>query len=169
MGEFVDVSVRSRELQVYVQNKRVAVHGRSYEKHSWNVEIEHYLSTFKKKPGALAGSLALAGSHYLKGLYMDYFQSEPREFIDLLTYCRGQMVSQEKLEESLKRLLGTGCKGVSVEKLRALLGNKPCVNPTREPEDKISIKAKEQLAGITGLMQKTNYNGHYQQANNSIQ
>jgi hypothetical protein len=79
------------------------------------------------------------------------------------------MVSQEKLEESLKRLLGTGCKGVSVEKLRALLGNKPCVNPTREPEDKISIKAKEQLAGITGLMQKTNYNGHYQQANNSIQ
>jgi hypothetical protein len=133
------------------------------------VEIEHYLSTFKKKPGALAGSLALAGSHYLKGLYMDYFQSEPREFIDLLTYCRGQMVSQEKLEESLKRLLGTGCKGVSVEKLRALLGNKPCVNPTREPEDKISIKAKEQLAGITGLMQKTNYNGHYQQANNSIQ
>jgi transposase len=169
VGEFVDVSVRSRELQVYVQNKRVAVHVRSYEKHSWNVEIEHYLSTFKKKPGALAGSLALAGSHYLKGLYMDYFQSEPREFIDLLTYCRGQMVSRERLEESLKRLLDTGCQGISVEKLRALLGNKPRVNPTWEPEDTISIKAKEQLAGIAGLMQKTNYNGHYQQANNSIQ
>src|SRR5690554_8136747 len=83
-----------------------------------------------------------------KGLYMDYFQSEPREFIDLLTYCRGQMVSQEKLEESLKRLLGTGCKGVSVEKLRALLGNKPCVNPTREPEDKISIKAKDRKSVV---------------------
>src|SRR5690606_16370453 len=89
-ADSADVSVRSRELQVYVQNKRVAVHGRSYEKHSWNVEIEHYLATFKKKPGALAGSLALAGNHYLKGLYMDFFQSEPREFIDLLTYCREQ-------------------------------------------------------------------------------
>ena len=69
----------------------------------------------------------------------------------------------------VKRLLGTGCKGVSVEKLRAILGNKPRVNPTWEPEVKISIKAKEQLAGIAGLMQKTNYDGHYQQANNSIQ
>ncbi len=73
VGEFVDVSVRSRELRMLVQNKRVAVHGRSYEKHSWNVE-DRALPGNAEEAGALAGSLALAGSHYLKGLYMDYFQ-----------------------------------------------------------------------------------------------
>ncbi|MBK5196410.1 MAG: IS21 family transposase [Proteiniphilum sp.] len=155
VGEFVDVSVRSRELQIYVQNKRVATHTRSYEKHYWSVEIEHYLSTFKKKPGALSGSLALADNHYLGGLYTDYFQNEPREFIELLTYCREQSVSEEKLEASVRRLLDTCRQGVSVEKLRALLGNKPCVNPIMESEDKISMKAKEQLVGITELMHQT--------------
>ena len=161
VGEFVDVSVRSRELQIYVQNKRVAIHERSYGKHSWNVDIEHYLATFKKKPGALAGSLVLAGNHYLKRLYMDFFYDEPREFIELLAYCREQVVSQEKLDESLGRLLKTSGERVSVEKLRALLGNVSLASPIRKPGDKISIKAKEQLAGITGLMQKMNNNGYY--------
>ena len=103
VGEFVDVSVHSRELQIYLENKRVAIHVRSYEKHSWNIDIEHYLATFKKKPGALAGSQALADNHYLEGLYMNYFQDEPREFIDLLTYCREQKVSRE---ESWRNPLG---------------------------------------------------------------
>jgi len=71
-------------------------------------------------------------------------------------------VSEEKLEESLRRLLGTSPDGVSVEKLRALVGNTPTVTPSRESEDKISMKAKEQLADITRLMHQTNYNGHHQ-------
>jgi transposase len=169
VGEFVDVGVGSRELAVYVQNKRVATHARSYGKHQWSIHIEHYLSTFRKKPGALPGSQALADSHYLKGLYAEFFRDEPREFIELLAYCREQAVSGEKLEGSVKRLVEGNRDGLTVEKLRALLGNKPCVNPTGHGEDKISIKAREQLAGITGLMYQTNYNEYYQSTNNSIQ
>src|SRR5690554_4827895 len=105
VGEFVDVSVRSRQLHIHAGDKRVAVHERSYQKHSWNIQIEHYLSTFRKKPGALAGSQALAGSRYLKGLYGEYFRGEARGFIELLAYCREHAVSGERLEESVKRLL----------------------------------------------------------------
>ena len=169
VGEFVEVSVHSRELQIYFENRRVATHVRSYEKHSWNIDIEHYLATFKKKPGALAGSQALADNHYLGALYRNFFRDEPREFIELLSYCREQKVSEEKLEESLRRLLGTSPDGVSVEKLRALVGNTPTVTPSRESEDKISMKAKEQLADITRLMHQTNYNGHHQPTNHHIQ
>ena len=169
VGEFVEVSVHSRELQIYFQNQRVATHERSCEKHRRNIDIEHYLATFKKKPGALAGSQALADNHYLGALYRNYFRDEPREFIELLSYCREQKVSEEKLEESLRRLLGTSPDGISVEKLRALVGNTPTVTPSRESEDKISMKAKEQLADITRLMHQTNYNGHHQPTNHHIQ
>lgn len=169
VGEFVDVSVRSRELLIFAGNNRIATHARSYGKHQWSIHIEHYLSTFKKKPGALAGSRALADSHYLKELYGKFFRDEPRDFIELLAYCREQTVSGEKLEESVKRLLSSGREGITVEKLRALLGNKPAVNPTSHEEDKISIKAREQLAGITGLMYQTNYNEYYPSTNNNIQ
>lgn len=81
VGQFVDMSVRSREIHIYSQNKRVAIHDRSYKPHAWVIEIEHYLDSFKKKPGALARSQALASNHYLRDLYIKFFQHEPREFI----------------------------------------------------------------------------------------
>ena len=168
MGQFVDVSVRSREMHVYHQNKRVALHERSYRPHDWVIDIEHYLDTFKRKPGALAGSQALAGNHYLRDLYINLFRDEPREFIELLAYCRDRMVSGEKLEESVKRLLGSRARSITVEQLRALLGNEPLVVPAMEPGDNITARAKEQLSRITGLMHETSNNGHYQQANNRI-
>lgn len=169
VGEFVDVSVRSRELHIHAGDKRVAVHQRSYGKHSWNVDIAHYLSTFRKKPGALPGSQALAGSDYLGTLYRDFFHSEPREFIELLAYCHRQAVSGEKLEESVRRLLQNCRDGISVEKLRALLGNRPCVQPSGQRGDGISIKAREQLAGITGLLHQTNNHGYDRQTDNRVQ
>src|SRR5690554_3449185 len=168
VGVFVDVSIRSREVHIYSQNKRVAIHTRSYKPHDWVIDIEHYLDTFKRKPGALAGSQALAGNHYLRDLYDNLFRDEPREFIELLSYCRDRMVSEEKLEESVKRLLDSCARDITVEQLRALLGNKSHEAPAMEPGSNITARAKEQLSWITKLMHETNNNGHYQQANNRI-
>ena len=168
VGQFVDVSIRSREMHVYSQNKRVAIHNRSYKPHDWVIKIEHYLDSFKKKPGALAGSQALASNHYLRGLYIKFFQHEPREFIELLSYCRDQMVSEEKLEVSVKRLLDCCGDNVTVEKLRAILGNKPAVKAITETADNITLKAKEQLSWITELTNQTNINGEYQSTNNRV-
>lgn len=168
VGLFVDVSIRSREVYIFFENKRVAIHSRSYKLHDWVIDIEHYLGTFKKKPGALAGSKALADNNYLRDLYLNFFQDEPREFIELLSYCREQMVSEEKLEESVKRLLGTCGDNVTVERLLALIGNKHPVTPITETTDNIAIKAKEQLTWITQLMHQTNNNGQYKSANSRI-
>lgn len=155
VGQFVDVNILSNELRIYHQNKSVATHKRSTEKHKWVIDIEHYLSTFKQKPGALPGSLALASNVYMKGLYLQHFYGESRNFIDLLTYCHTNRVSEEKLEESVKRLLATGNGKLTTEKLRALLGNKENTDRQTE-EDKISIMAKQQLSELTGLMHQTN-------------
>lgn len=155
VGQFVDVNVLSGGLEVYCQNNRVATHRRSFEKHRWVVDIEHYLSTFKQKPGALPGSLALASNVYLKGLYQQYFYDQPRSFIDLLAYCRSSKVDGEKLEESVKRLLACGNGKLTVEKLMAMLGNRE--NPVRQAgEDSICTMAKQQLSELTGLMHQTN-------------
>lgn len=168
VGQFVDVSIRSREVHIYSLNKRVAIHNRSYKPHDWVIEIEHYLDSFKKKPGALARSQALASNHYLRDLYIKFFQHEPREFIELLSYCRDQMVSEEKLEVSVKRLLNSCSDNITVEMLRALLGNKPVVKTITETADNITLKAKEQLSWITELTNQTNINGEYQSTNNRV-
>jgi len=151
VGEFVDVSIHSQALHVYHHNSPVAHHSRSFEKHHWIVDIEHYLSTFKRKPGALQGSIALVGNAYLKNLYQDYFHGFPRNFIDFLNYCRERKVSEEKLEESVKRLLSSGNGQLTTEKLQALLGNET-VHHHRSGEDHISQVARQQLSELTVLM-----------------
>lgn len=49
-----------------------------------SIDIRHYLTTFKKKPGAIRNSLALKSMHELKSIYDIYFKSKPKEFIELL-------------------------------------------------------------------------------------
>jgi transposase len=156
VGKFVDVSVESNRLCVYHQNQRIALHTRSFAKHDWIIDIAHYLSTFKKKPGALQGSVALAGNTYLKNLYFQYFGGEPRHFIDLLSYCRDHKISEEKIEESVKRLLNLGNGKLTTEKLRALLGNDDFSDNHPYREDTICLMAKQQLSELTALMHPTN-------------
>ncbi len=151
VGEFVDASIQSGQVDIYHRDKRVATHKRCYLKHEFIVDIEHYLSTFKKKPGALPGSLALAGNTYLKELYTNHFHGEPRAFIDLLSYCREQSISEEKIDETMQRLLDARHGHPTVEKLRVLLGNQTSSFLIKR-DDQICVKAKQQLLDITQLM-----------------
>lgn len=49
-----------------------------------SIDINHYLNTFTKKPGALRNSLALKRSPQLKSIYDTYFSKNPKEFIELI-------------------------------------------------------------------------------------
>jgi transposase len=151
VGKFLEVHLLSHEIHVYSENKRVATHLRNYSKHQWIVSIEHYLETFKQKPGALPGSLVLASNIYLKQLYLDYFQHETRSFIELLDYCRKYRISGEKLEKSVFRLISSGSGGITVEKLKALLGNTESYH-TIEEDSSITQISKTQLQEIAALM-----------------
>ena len=152
VGRFVDVKIFSRKIEIFHENIRVSVHERSYGKHQWIINIEHFLATFKKKPGVLAGSVALARSSYLKRLYHEHFALSPREFIDLLHYCHHHLVSGGRLEESISRLMGLCTKVITTEKLIAMLGNKPGVTPEiPTSQDETICKSKEQLQQLADL------------------
>lgn len=153
VGCFVDVKVFSHKLEVYFENKLVASHQRDYGKHQWIISIEHYLDTLRQKPGALNGSVALTCSPYLKKLYQQFYMGTPRDFIDLLHYCRQNKISEENLEATVSRLVGLCTQSVTTEKLTALLGNKP-----REEDKPVAVNnqtaylAQKQLKQITALM-----------------
>jgi transposase len=60
VGTQVVVKVYSAYVEIWHQAKCVARHERCYERHQKILELEHYLDVLTKKPGALAGSTALA-------------------------------------------------------------------------------------------------------------
>lgn len=66
-------------------NKEVARHKKVDGKHSYSVEIRHYINTLRKKPGALDRSLALKQSdERLIRIYQEKYNGKPKEFIEFL-------------------------------------------------------------------------------------
>lgn len=151
VGDFVQAKIMSHELLFYHNDRRVASHRRSYQKHEWIIKIDHYLETFKRKPGALAGSVALASSGYLKELYEAHFVREPRNFIDLLDYCSRQGITDEKLKQVVTQLTRNPVKILSTERVKALLGNKQENLPLPEWTQTTEM-AKSQLQQLSALI-----------------
>ena len=77
----------------------------------------------------------------------------PRDFIDLLHYCRENKISEENLEATVLRLVGLCTQNVTTEKLMALLGNKPReVSKPLTVNNQTAYLAQKQLKQITALM-----------------
>lgn len=153
VGEFVTANIFSNKIEFYYNNQFTHTHKRSYGLHQWIISIEHYLSTLKKKPGALIGSAALDCSSYLKNLYTNYFEGSPRDFIEFMHYCDKYRITNESLEEAVKKLLNNNFGEITTEKLIALLSNKPSTEVYRSllNDDSISLKSKEQLEQVSQL------------------
>ena len=153
IGKRVDVKIYAQKLVVYYDNKIIASHERSYELHRWYLKLEHYLQTLKRKPGALAGSLALQQVNQRVGkLYDAYFSSKPKAFIELLLYCQKHDIDIGKLEQQVALLLRLSPHDISVEKLLALLGNKPSSEQEVSTQGAIEIQSQAQLKEIADFI-----------------
>jgi len=73
------------KINIYYKNSKIAEHKRSYQNHQWVIDINHFIHTLKKKPGALHASV---GRHQLspelQNIYKEYYSNNPRDFISLL-------------------------------------------------------------------------------------
>ena len=153
VGKFTDAKIYSDKLEIYYQNDLISIHQRSYDRHQWIIKVDHYLNTFRVKPGALAGSVALTRSGYLKELYEKFFEENPRDFIDLLHYCQKHQVDGESLEVSVNRLLKHTPGKITGEKIMALLGNKSRVTTAFGDTDRETVeRAKEQLQQVAQML-----------------
>lgn len=152
VGEFVDVKIYSDQLKMYYQDQLAGTHQRSYGAHSWTINLEHYLNTLYKKPGALSGSEALAqSSDYLREIYGKYYQDSPREFIELVIYCRKHSIDIARLQQAENQLLSWCPTNITTEKITAILGNNPS-------EEEAVLKNDKQIesASLAHLLELSN-------------
>lgn len=85
VGKFVKVKIYPEEIKIYYKESKTAEHIRSFQNHKWIIDINHFIHTLKKKPGALHSSV---GRHQLspelQETYQRYYTNNPRDFIELL-------------------------------------------------------------------------------------
>jgi len=156
VGRIVDVKVYANRLKVYHNNLHLYTHERNYGAFQWQLDIDHYLTTLSRKPGAVHGSVALEQSlPSIRVLYQRYFDNHPRGFIDILLYCKNNGIHHEKLEGTVTRLSRLCPGDVSSDKVIALLGNQSDAMTSSPPQakktDEIEDLSLIQLQEITLL------------------
>lgn len=117
----------------------VATHQRKHTKYQGVINIDHYWNILQHKPGALHGSQAMTQANTtIKSLFMEYYRDIPRDFIELMLYCKQHKVTEKQLYQSVldhnRKCLNSP---PSSEKIIHLLSCKP--DPEYEHLDKPSV------------------------------
>jgi transposase len=90
VGRTVLVKNYLSEIMVYSSGNKVCSHKKKTGFHEVSVDINHYLNTFMRKPGALRNSAALKSNESLKALYDIYYAENPKGFVSLLQENKGK-------------------------------------------------------------------------------
>ena len=157
VGKMIFTKTYSDKVICYYQEEKIAEHDRKYGFNEWSIKLDHYLKTLKRKPGALASSMALhQADPKLQKIYNQYYIKKEKEFIELLHLVREKGV--EKIEEAIKTLETINPTDISTEKIKTLCNREDtqvtCTN--KLPENEIGRKATEMLKAFKNLIPASN-------------
>jgi transposase-like protein len=153
-GKVVQLRIYPAQLVVYAEGRQLCRHERRKGQHNWYLQLEHYVDTLRSKPGALAGSVALAAAgEYLRRFYERYCTQQPRLFIDLLHYQRQKQLSWQQIEAAVERLPHTRPEGISLDMVKILCEQPAAPALSQQPTDcAIEQASLQQLALLAQLM-----------------
>jgi DNA-binding transcriptional MerR regulator len=154
VGKMMDVKVYPEKLYCYHENQKICEHERQYSRHGWYINLDHYLYTLNIKPGALAGSQALASApEDVKNVFRQYFEDNPKDFVELLIFLRDHDYPFEKVNEAIQALNRTCPHDVSLDKIEALCMQKNVVHtPRLNNDDQILQQSRAQLEELSLLL-----------------
>lgn len=120
VGEVLKVKIYSNRILCFYQEENVAEHHRLTGSHEWSLQLEHYVKTLKKKPGALADSAALQqASKKIKNIYKAYYTSSPKDFVELMQLVK-EGTSLSVIEQSIEELRKINPEHVTTDKIKIL-------------------------------------------------
>lgn len=95
VGRKLSVHEYSNRIEIFLQKKKVAAHEKT-PVNGWKLDMMHYISTFEKKPGSVAGSAALQyAAPEIRKIFSDHFSDNAAAFISLLKTIRDKGLTLE--------------------------------------------------------------------------
>lgn len=121
VGKMITTKIYPEKLICYFEGIKICEHIRHHGFYQWYIKLDHYLSTLKRKPGALKRSVALKQcDERLRGIYEKHFQDNPKDFIDLLSYIKEKKKGIEEIENAVNQLLTIGSVEINRDKIKLL-------------------------------------------------
>ena len=104
VGRKVTALLYSNAIKVWYRGKAVCEHERT-PLSGWKLDIMHYLRTLKRKPGAVAGSIALYMLRDdLRLIFESHFSESPADFVILLQKTRDRGLGFDDIVEAEKKI-----------------------------------------------------------------
>jgi hypothetical protein len=152
VGQRLQVRVYPDRIVGYAAGQRVCHHRRRYGRREWSMTLTHYLTTLHRKPGALAGSVALKQSDArLQALYARQYADRPKAFIELVRYMGQAEKTVEEIDTVIQQLCHTGVREVTTDMIKMVCER--AVEPTAPPvTTRIEQAASAQLRRLAGLV-----------------
>ena len=159
-GKSVMVKVYSEKLVIYDDtNRKVAEHERSYVKNGWRIDINHYINTLLRKPGAFPGSTALKQMpQKMQNLYRVHFRECGKDFLLLLKFASENGYSYDDILDAAEIIRRRGAKRLSLDQLKVALQasrSKETISPNAESSDEyleITIGSEDILNQLSSMM-----------------
>jgi hypothetical protein len=152
VGQMIQVRVSPDRIQGYVNGACVCQHPRCTGRHEWRLTLTHYLQTLSRKPGALAGSVALRQlDTRLQAIYAAHYADHAKDFIALLRYMRTSDTTITEIETVIGQLVQTGVNHLSTDMIKVVCERTPDP-PSTPPVTAIEQAAAAQLTALARLM-----------------
>ncbi|NPE31729.1 IS21 family transposase [Methanococcoides sp. SA1] len=120
-GKMVTAKIFPLKIHIYNNVELICIHNRSFGFNEWILDINHYLTTLKRKPGAVAGSYALQQSPTeISVFYTQYFKQNPRDFIEILELLKSGKIGFEKVKKAVAQLIKIGSLEITADKIKML-------------------------------------------------
>ena len=163
VGTTVIVQLYSEKVRVYDANhKKMAEHERSYSHGSWTFDINHYINTLMKKPGALKGSVALRQMpEKMQELFRVHFAENGKDFLKLLKYCRDNKYDYKDILDAVRKIRMRGARHINFDQIKVALETRdaaPLVFTDKQKTDEfieIELGSEDVLSQLDGIMQGT--------------
>lgn len=166
VGQTVIVQLYSEKLRIYdTGHKKLAEHERSYTTGSWTFDINHYLNTLLKKPGALKGSVALRQMpQKMRELFRVHFadRDNGRDFLHLLKYCRENRHDYKDVLDAVKKIRMRGARRITFDQIKVVLETRkdgPLEFDDSQKTDafiEIELGSEDVLSQLDSMMQGNN-------------
>lgn len=153
VGKMVIARVYPDKISLSYDDKTLCTHIRLSGHAEWSIQLEHYTKTLKRKPGALAGSLALSqADSQLQKIYENYFQNRAKEFIELIEFCGKEGISTQKLQSIITYIKPRREDDVTLDKIKILWERKEQNEPVRNSVNEIDAICNKQLTLLSELI-----------------
>ncbi len=155
VGKIITAKVYPQKVVFCFDDQNICKHTRVFGFHKWSINIEHYSKTLTRKPGALAGSLAMKQlDSRLQKIYKKHYLTNPKDFVELIDFMKKSAITIGEIESAISKLQITHTLDITTDKLKVICEQNN-VNPQQNVisviDSKIKGSCKSQLSQLTLL------------------